>query len=406
MKQFKIVFGFELKGLLKRKSLIIATIIMCLAIFTITTIPSIIAQFGDSDLISDIVSNDNDEKEFNIVYENDELAETLSSTLGAATYASQDELKKAVLDKEVEDGFVIHSFNSYTYISYDLTTDSYQQNLFESLLANANQKRLFSQNGIDSNKVYEIMNQPIEKTNITLGKDASTGMMLAFAIIFIMYMLILMYGTNVATSVAREKDSKTMELLITSTKPKTLILGKVAAAGLIGIFQVSILIIVAVVGFIINKGSYPQFILTMITGSMTFDTMIVYILFSVLGYLLYLFIYASLGSLVSKVEDVSSAVAPITFLFVLAYLAASVAMQVPDNSIIKITSFIPFISLFTMPIRYMLTSVSFVSIIVSSIIMIVTVLLFATLSIYIYRFGSLNYGNKIKFKEIVKSLKK
>ena len=197
-----------------------------------------------------------------------------------------------------------------------------------------------------------------------------------------------------------------MELLITSTKPKTLILGKVAAAGLMGVLQISALVLTVFIGFMLNKTNYPEILLGMIQGSMTLDTLFVYILFSVLGYILYLFIYASLGSLVSKVEDVSAAVAPITFLFVFAYLAASLAMQMPDNAIIKVTSFIPFVSLFTMPIRYMLTSVPFLSIVVSSVIMIGTVGLFAALSIYIYRFGSLNYGNRIKLKEVMKSFKK
>ena len=406
MKQFKTVFNFELKGMLKRKSMIITTIIMCVLVLIITTIPSFFVWFGNDEADA-IPGEENSEvvDEFKLVYDNEELEKTLTPLLGKKSYSSQDELNKAVANKEVEAGFVVHDYNNYTYISYDRTSEAYEQTIFESILDGANEQRLLAEEGIDSAKVYEIMNLPIEHKNITLGKDAGSGIVIAFSIMFIMYMLILLYGTNVATSVAREKDSKTMELLITSTKPKTLILGKVAAAGLMGILQVAALILVALIGFMINKGNYPKFILD-IQSSMSLDTLVVYILFSVLGYMLYLFIYASLGSLVSKVEDVSSAVAPITMLFVLAYLAATVAMQMPDNGIIKVTSFIPFVSLFTMPIRYMLTSVPLVSILASSAIMVVTVILFAALSIYIYRFGSLNYGNKIKLKEVIKSFRR
>lgn len=398
MKQLKTVFNFELKGMLKRKSIIITTIIMCLIVLIITTIPTFIVWFGNDEV-------EEDPKGFSLVYDNEELEKTLSPLLGQKTYSSEEDLKKAVSNKKVESGFVVNDYNSYNYIYYDRISDSSEQIMFESMLSAANQQRLFAEEGMDSNKINEIMNEKIESKNITLGKDAGSGIVIAFSIIFIMYMLILLYGTNVATSVAREKDSKTMELLITSTKPKTLILGKVAATGLMGILQVSSLVLVAFIGFMINKSNYPQFILD-IQGSMTLDTLFVYILFSVLGYILYLFIYASLGSLVSKVEDVNSAVAPITVLFVAAYIAASLAMQMPENEIIKVTSFIPFVSLFTMPIRYMLTSVSLVSILVSSAIMVIIVVLFAALSIYIYRFGSLNYGNKIKFKEIIKSFRR
>ncbi|MBK5253479.1 MAG: ABC transporter permease [Peptostreptococcaceae bacterium] len=407
MKQFKTVFKFELKGMLQSKSMIITTIVMCVIALIITTVPSFMVWFGN-----DESGKTSDEKNleivegFVLVYENEELEETLSPILGETAYSNQKDLKNAVSNKEVESGFVVHDYNKYTYISYDRTVDSIEQMIFESILTSTNEQRLFAQEGIDSTKVYKIIDQPIEHENITLGRDAGSGTVIAFAVLFVMYMLILLYGNNVAASVAREKDSRTMELLITSTKPKTLILGKVAAAGLMGIFQVSAFLLVAFVGFMLNKVNYPKFILDMIQGSMTMDTLVVYILFSVLGYILYLFIYASLGSLVSKVEDVGKAVAPITLLFVFAYFAASIAMQMPDNTIIKVTSFIPFVSLFTMPIRYMLTSVSLVSILASSAIMVLTVLLFAASSIYIYRFGSLNYGNKIKLKEIIKSFKR
>lgn len=403
MKQFKNVFNFEIKGMLRSKNMIITTIIMAVILFILTSIPSMIGLFSGDETTEEATSVASET--YTVVYDTDQLEETLAPVLGEEAYPSQEELQEAILNEEVELGFVIHDYSAYTAVTYDSSLDSFEQMMFEEELALANQQRLFEEEGIDSDKVYEIMNAPITSEMITLGRDAGSGFVIAFAVIFIMYMLILLYGTNVATSVAREKDSRTMELLITSTKPKILILGKVAAAGLMGVLQITTLILVAVVGFLLNKGSYPTILLEMIQGSMTLDTLLVYIIFSVLGYILYLFIYASLGSLVSKVEDVSSAVAPITFLFVFAYLAATLAMQMPDSMAIKVTSFIPFVSLFTMPIRYMLTTVPLVSVLVSGVIMVATVILFAALSIYIYRFGSLNYGNKIKFKEIIKSFK-
>ncbi|NLB20883.1 MAG: ABC transporter permease [Clostridium sp.] len=406
MKQFKSVFKFELKGMLTNKSLIITTAIMCAITLLITTIPTFIVWFGNNEI--DENSNDGTEvmEEFVLVYESQELKEAISPILGKEAYSTEEELKQAVQNEEVSSGFVIKDFNNYKYISYDRSMNSSEQWDFEARLKQVNENQLFTESGLDIEQIREILNQPIEQENIVLGKDASSGSAIAFAIIFVMYMLILLYGNNVATSVAREKDSRTMELLITSTKPRTLILGKVAAVGLTGIIQITSMLLFAAIGFILNRVNYPESLLQMIKGSMTLDTVFVYVLFSIMGYILYLFIYASLGSLVSKVEDVSKSVAPITFLFVIAYLAATVAMNAPDNFVIKITSFIPFISLFTMPLRYMLTSVPLVSILASSAIMILTVVLFASLSVYIYRFGSLNYGNRLTLKEVWKSFRR
>lgn len=393
-------------GMLTNKSLIITTAIMCAITLLITTVPTFIVWFGSNDTDENPSGGTEVTDEFVLVYESQELKDAISPIMGKEAYATEEELKQAVQNEEVSSGFVIKDFNSYKYISYDRSLNSSEQWNFEAKLKQVNENQLFAKSGLDIEQIREILNQPIEQESIVLGKDASSGMAIAFIIIFVMYMLILLYGNNVATSVAREKDSRTMELLITSTKPSTLILGKVAAAGLTGIIQITSMISFAVIGFILNKVNYPEALLKMIQGSMTLDTVLVYILFSIMGYTLYLFIYASLGSLVSKVEDVSKSVAPITFLFVIAYLAATVAMNAPDNFVIKITSFIPFISLFTMPIRYMLTSVPLTSILASSGIMILTVVLFAALSVYIYRFGSLNYGNRLTLKEVMKSFRR
>lgn len=405
MKQFKTVFNFELKGMLKNKTMIITTIVIAVISILITSIPSFMLLFGkDVDTPDDeIVEVD---ESFTLVYASDDLEELYAPQLGEASYETEAGLREAVLKEEIPSGFVLNAPLDYTYISYDRSIFSEEQMIFESQLSMINQKQMFDQENIDMEKVYGIINTEINSELITIGKDASSGIVIAFGVLFIMYMLILLYGTNVATSVAREKDSRTMELLITATKPRILILGKVFAAGVMGILQVGVILLAVGLGFLLSKGNYPPEIMNLLQGSLTFDTLIVYILFSVSGYILYLFIFASLGSLVSKVEDVSSAVAPITYLFILAYLAASLAMQMPDSLMTRVTSYIPFVSIFTMPIRYMLTSVKLGSVLLSGAIMILTTVLIAALSIYIYRFGSLNYGNRIKLKDVVKSLKR
>lgn len=402
MKQFKTVFKFELGNLIKNKPLLITTGIMALIAFLIASIPTFMAIFG-SDEEED---TEQIEEGFAIVYATDELEQLMSSILGEETYSSEEELRTAIKNEERELGFVVEALDQYKYIAYDRSLNSYEQMAFEAQLKQINERYLFEQEGLDAERIYEILNTPLAVEEVVLGREASgSGTVIAYAIIFTLYMLILLYGNNVATSVAREKDSRTMELLITSTKPKTLILGKVAAVGLTGILQVGAILLAGILGFFISRSNYPELLLELLKDTMAPDIIAVYVLFSILGYILYLFIYASLGSLVSKVEDVSKSTAPITYLFIIAYFAAAMAMNMPDNSLIRISSFIPFISLFTMPIRYMMTTVPLFSLIASMLIMVGTVILFAAISIYIYRFGSLNYGNRLTLKEVVKSFR-
>lgn len=128
----------------------------------------------------------------------------------------------------------------------------------------------------------------------------------------------------------------------------------------------------------------------------------IFLLFTVFGYLLYLFIYASLGSLVSKIEDVGSSVTPVTLLFIVAYAVSAMGMEMPSSIIVKIASFVPFTSILAMPVRNFQMSIPWYEISISLILMLLTTLFFAYVSIKIYRMGSLNYGNKIKVSKAIK----
>ncbi len=109
---------------------------------------------------------------------------------------------------------------------------------------------------------------------------------------------------------------------------------------------------------------------------------------------MYLFLYASLGSIVSKVEDVSSATAPVVFLFLIGYIVSSFSMSAPNSNLVMIVSLIPFTSVMLMPFRTAIATVPTWQYLLSGGLLLVTTILLAFLSIKIYRQGTLNYGNK------------
>lgn len=407
MNQLKNVFTFEFMEMLKRKTVVISTVVIAVVGFALTFAPRLLGNDSSNE-----AGYDNDYSVYlnsGIVINNDELKDVralFSKIQGVVILENAEAIEKALDDKTIATGFLVKSLESYTFYSHDEDVYNSDRSVFESILSKYVVDTRLEEANINPSDVYEAMDVQFQVDEVITGKTAANGMFIAFAILFIMYMLILLYGQSVATSVAREKDSRTMELLITSTKPKVLILGKVFAVGLLGILQISIILLGFYLGYIINKASYPEMIVTLIGGALNLKSALVYIVFSTSGYILYLFIYAALGSLVSKVEDVNSVVQPITYIFFIAYMVASFAMQMPASGFVKISSYIPFISMFTMPIRNMLTTVSALEIMISLIIMIGTTCLMALSSIYIYRFGSLNYGNKIKLKHVFKSLKK
>lgn len=414
MNNFNIVFKFEFSEMIKKKSVLTTTIILCIFMFIGASIPTISKMFNKADskpadTSENVTPSLGERKDLGFVLSSEVSSEKLSGYLSLQSvnvYESKETLKQAIEDKEIAYGFVIDSLTSYTMLVNDKGMYSFEEGMIQSALQSYASDEYLSSFGIDTQRVHEAQSIKVEGVVEQFGKDASKGFFVSYAIMFIMYMLILFFGQSVATSVAREKDSRTMELLITSTKPKALILGKVAALGCVGLLQIGLILLTLVLGILVNKVNYPPMILAILQDTMTPSVFLLYLLFSVLGYALYLFIYASLGSLVSKVEDVNSAVTPITMLFVVAFVIASISLQMPQSSLAKVSSYIPFVSLFTMPIRVLLTSVSWIEILISSLVMIATTIIVAKLSIYIYRYGSLNYGNKLSMKDIFKNIKK
>lgn len=410
MSKFKTVFKFELLEMLRKRSVKATTLVICITMIVMTSIPSIQKLFPDKNepetvpIAGEVVNNDQ-----GYIIEDEAInSNQLAALLGQEKlnqFESEDALKQAVVDKEIKKGYIIHNATSYKILTIDQDMFGFDSGMIEDALRQIAIEQNFKAKNIDIEQANEAMQVTINSDVETIGKDSSQGFFVAYVILFAMYMLILFFGQSVATSVAREKDSRTMELLITSTDPKILILGKVFAMGMVGILQVGAILLATFIGFMINKVNYSPDILMMVQGSLTLSTALVYLVFSIAGYILYLYIFAALGSLISKVEDVSSAITPITLLFVVAFFIASTSLRVPDSQLTIISSYVPFVSLFTMPIRYMLTSVSIIEILISMAIMLFSTYIIARISVYIYRFGSLNYGNKIKIKDILRTRK-
>lgn len=399
------VLLFELQTILMKKSVRVTTLILAVVMFIGTSIPSIMTLFSDepSDPGNTIVDLGN----AGIVLSTDSYAQDeLKFYVGDKVEFFTDEasLREAVMEGDRSIGFVITSDTTFTSILKNKDLYSFSSQILKGLLVSIQTDRNLILAGIDPLKVKEASNVQVTINEVVLGKDANNSFLISYILMLAVYMLVILYGSFVSTSVAREKDSRTMEILITSTKPDALIIGKVFANGIAGLIQFSFLLAVALIGFFLNQANYPAEVTQMLFGSLSWDAAFVFFVFTSLGYLLYLFLYASLGSLVSKVEDVGSSVSIITMLFMVAYMIATIGMNMPDSLMIKIASYVPFTAILSMPIRYFMTAVPVFELLISLGLMALTTWLLAVMSIRIYRLGSLSYGNRMSFVKAVKAI--
>lgn len=232
------------------------------------------------------------------------------------------------------------------------------------------------------------------------------AMVLAYFLLFMIYMALIMYGNMVATGVAEEKSSRIMEVMISTVKPSELMLGKIIGVGTLGLLQ---FVIWMGTGFLMRTIGKAGLFGTMLGSTEAFstlplDTVLWFGLYFVLGYFFYASIFAAVGALVSRVEDVSQVTTLIMMFIMVGFFAAYLSFLNPNGSFAVVTSFIPFTAPMVMFARIVLANPPFFQIIVSVLVMLVSVFLGAWFSGKIYRVGILLYGKRPSLRQVLRLL--
>jgi ABC-2 type transport system permease protein len=262
-------------------------------------------------------------------------------------------------------------------------------------------------NGLSPDVAGEILSTQIESNTETLGKDQMQNFFYTYIMIFALYMVILLYGQMVATNVAAEKSSRAMEVLITSVKPTSMMFGKVLASCIAGFSQLVLVFGTAILLYNVNKEALSNPLITSIFD-IPVGLFVYLIVFFVLGFLIYAFMFGAIGSTASKLEDINTAVMPITYLFIIAFVVVMVSMSSGsvDNALMRICSYIPFTSPMAMFTRICMSTVPWYEIAISIAILIGSTVGIGVLSAKIYRVGVLLYGNRPKMGAIIKTVLK
>ena len=219
------------------------------------------------------------------------------------------------------------------------------------------------------------------------------SLVLFYAIYFCAY--------QVSSSITTEKTSKIIETLVTSTTPKIIVLGKTIGIGIVGLLQISAMVVVALVSkkLFLEEG--------MLDGIIDFSTITPFLglitaLYFILGYAFYALLYALTGSTVSKPEDVQSANGPVAIVAVIGFYLAYFTMMNPTSELNKIAAILPMSSPFCMPFRVMMGIATTQEICISLAVILVTIVVIAKVSVKIYSQAILNYGNKLGIKDMMK----
>jgi ABC-2 type transport system permease protein len=142
------------------------------------------------------------------------------------------------------------------------------------------------------------------------------GPIIGFVMAFALYLFIGIYGGVIGQGVVAEKASRVVEILLSTVRPGQLLLGKVIGIGLVGLIQLGI---IALCGLLFTV---PTGVLALPGAAI--GAVAIGVMWFVLGFILYALMLAATASLVSRVEEVSSATVPVTMLLVVTWLLAYV----------------------------------------------------------------------------------
>lgn len=418
MKQFLNVLSFELSNYFKNKGYMITTILFSILLIIGLSLPSF---FNMSKLIPQLDQNstesiesveeisEEDKKSFviidnNNIFENLDILESAFLNSKWTKVTSLDEAEELIKLENVEAGFSVDSLTKYSYLVNNSGFTDTNQMIFENLLSSLGQQVYANEHNLNINYLQSVIHPSFDSDVTILGKDSANNFFYVYIFIFAMYMMILLYGQLIAVAVTSEKSNRAIEVLVTSANSNSLIFGKVIAAALASFIQVGVILASGMITYSLNSKAWNG----LLDGifKIPSNILLTFIIFGGLGYFFYSFIFGALGALVSKTEDISSSIGPITMIFVIVFFISMFGLSNSDSLLIKIASFIPFSSSMTMLIRVAMGTVSNFEIVISFIILLASTILTALASAKIYRLGTLMYGNPIKLRNALKWFKK
>ena len=254
-----------------------------------------------------------------------------------------------------------------------------------------------------SDNITQMVQSDIPYNTLELGKGKAIGYISSMVISMLLFFSIYYYGYGVAMSVASEKTSRVMELLVTSTKPSIIILGKSAAMGLLGLVQLSL---VVCTGLLTYKFTFPENfeIAGQVLDFSNFTplSLVMIVSYFILGYSLYAMMNAVAGATVSKAEDVNSALMPISIISMVGFYLGFYSLPVPNGIVAIVSSIVPFSAPFSMPSRILATEVPIWQIWASVFSLVLTIIFIAWISIKIYSSAILHYGKRLNIKDLLK----
>ena len=283
------------------------------------------------------------------------------------------------------------------------------KNLFDQLKGSFNQvltDNYFSGKNLSEND-NKYARTRIFFDSFRISKDASIkaeskgNRIISFLLTFLLYFSLIFMGTMVMRSVVEEKNSKIVEVILSSVNSNELMAGKILGSAITGLLQMIIwltplILLISTSIFVIPAEFALQIDMSLI---------LYFLLNFFIGLITFLGLFATVGSIFDNDQDAQSGIWPLMMLIIIPFFIAIAIQDNPNNSIGYIASMFPFASIIVMPAKITLIDVPLWQILVSVVVNLGTMFGIFILAGKVYRVGILSTGKKPKWSEVIKWLK-
>jgi ABC-2 type transport system permease protein len=402
----------EYRLIVKKKSFIISTILTPLLMAAFIFLPVLMTKYGrgkkDIDVadLSGLVVKE-------LMAKSKEVKDTLQfQEIGAA---GQDErelieiYRQKILEKEV-DGFLLipkdikqaRKVQFFALNISDFETNKYISVTLQEIIS----RQILNEQQIDPGIVREATRSvvldtfKVKKEGVTRSSSGLEYMMSIF-MLTILFSIIMAYGQLIMRGVLEEKNSRIVEILISSTNTRSLFYGKIIGIGLAGLTQVGLWIVIG--GLFLSQATIE--ISAGIKSFLSLELALYFVLFFILGYFMYSILFSIVGAAVNTDQEAQQFAAPISYLLIIPFILGIMVTQNPNSLPVVIASLFPLFSPTLMFMRISVAVPSMFQIILSVALTLFTIWFMAWLGAKIFRTGLLMYGKKPSIKEIIRWLK-
>ena len=418
MKDLFTVARFTIKDMIKRKSFIISNLIILLFIIIGFNIPNIINLFTGKNTPEGATSETSNSFETKmLIVDSENIFENTLSNLNEMDLGynftitteniSFDNIKQKIENKEIDEAIIISYKNNQINLEYIVKNLSMISSVPESLvntLSKIYSNLQISKLGLTQEQIQSITPNFAFEMKQTEEQEVQGNQFAIMLISIVLFYAIYFCAYQVSSSITTEKTSKIIETLVTSTTPRTIVLGKTIGIGIVGIIQIIAIIATALISnaLFLEEG--------ILDGIINFDNItpflgVITLVYFIFGYAVYALLYALTGSTVSKPEDVQSANGPVAIIAVIGFYLSYFTMMNPTSNLNQVAAMLPISSPFCMPFRVMMGIATPTELIISIAILVVTIFVVAKISIKIYSQAILNYGSKISLKDALQMYK-